>query len=54
MERSYGSFRRDVLLPTDVDASKVEAVFSKGVLTISLPKPSEIISRTKKIEVKKV
>ncbi len=53
MERSYGSFRRDVLLPTDVDANKVEAVFSKGVLTISLPKPAETINRTKKIEVKK-
>ncbi len=54
MERSFGSFRRDVLLPTDVDANKVDAVFSKGVLTISLLKPAETVSRTKKIEVKKV
>lgn len=53
MERSYGSFRRDVQLPSDVDANKVEAVFSKGVLTINLPKPAESISKVKKIEVKK-
>ncbi len=50
MERSFGSFRRDVLLPTDVDANKVDAVFSKGVLTISLPKPAETVSRTRKLK----
>jgi len=53
MERSYGSFRRDMKLPAEVDANKVEAVFSKGVLTINLPKPAETVSKVKKIEVKK-
>jgi HSP20 family protein len=37
-ERSYGSFRRSVPLPCEVDANKVDAVFRKGVLTITLPK----------------
>jgi len=53
MERTYGSFRRDLQLPTDVDGDKVEAVFSRGVLTITLPKPTETLSKVKKIEVKK-
>ncbi len=37
-ERSYGSFRRSIPLTCDVDASKADAVFRKGVLTITLPK----------------
>jgi HSP20 family protein len=37
-ERSYGSFRRSVPLPCEVDAAKADAVFRKGVLTITLPK----------------
>ncbi|MGD0706829.1 MAG: Hsp20/alpha crystallin family protein [Anaerolineaceae bacterium] len=53
MERSYGSFRRDIALPDDVEADKAEAVFSKGVLTITLPKPENAVNRTKKISVKK-
>lgn len=53
MERSYGSFRRDIQLPSEVDVNKVDAVFSKGVLTINLPKPAESISKVKKIDVKK-
>jgi HSP20 family protein len=38
MERSYGSFRRSVQLPAEVDTEHVEAIFKKGVLTIVLPK----------------
>jgi HSP20 family protein len=37
-ERSYGSFRRSVPLPCEVDASRADAVFRKGLLTITLPK----------------
>jgi HSP20 family protein len=37
-ERSYGSFERSIPLPCQVDAGKTDAVFRKGVLTISLPK----------------
>jgi HSP20 family protein len=37
-ERSYGSFRRSIPLPAEVDAGKTDAVFRKGVLTVTLPK----------------
>ena len=38
VERSYGGFMRSVVLPTSVDASKVNATFKNGVVTITLPK----------------
>ncbi len=38
MESTYGSFRRDITLPADVDNSKVEATCTDGVLSITLPK----------------
>ncbi len=37
-ERSFGSFRRDLTLATDVDTSKIEAECKNGVLTLKLPK----------------
>lgn len=52
-ERTYGSFSRSVAVPFDVDADKVSASFSKGVLTIALPRPPEAKRKTKKISVKK-
>lgn len=48
MERSYGSFRRDVTLPSDVDPAKVSAACKDGILTINLPKTE----RAKAIKVK--
>jgi HSP20 family protein len=50
-ERSYGSFQRSVPLPCEVDADKVDAVFQKGVLTITLPKAGAAKDR-KRIAVK--
>lgn len=38
LERSYGSFRRELSLPGDVDPDKVEASCKNGVLTVTLPK----------------
>jgi HSP20 family protein len=49
-EREAGSFRRLVRLPDRLDASKVEAVFKDGVLTITLAKPEQI--KPKQITVK--
>jgi HSP20 family protein len=51
-ERSYGSFQRSFQLPEGVDRDKLAADFSKGVLTITLPKTPEAQKQTKKIEVK--
>ena len=52
MERTYGSFRRDIPLPCEVEADKVEARFKKGVLTITLPKTPEAQRAAKRITVK--
>jgi HSP20 family protein len=41
MERSYGSFRRQVALPCEIEADRVKATFKNGVLTITLPKVCE-------------
>ena len=51
-ERSYGTFRRSVSLPTEVQPDKVEATFKNGVLSIVLPKSPRAIEQTKKIEIK--
>jgi HSP20 family protein len=51
-ERSYGSFRRMLQLPGEVDQSKIEASFSKGVLRISLPKTAEAREKVRHIPVK--
>ncbi len=42
-ERSYGSFRRQVRLPAEVDTKHAEARLDNGLLTLKLPKsaPSE-------------
>lgn len=50
-ERSWGSFRRSFSLPAGVDAGKVKAGFSKGVLTITLPKTKEAQATPRKINV---
>lgn len=54
-ETSYGSFSRSIIIPSTVDASKIEANYDKGVLEINLPnapevKPKKITVSTKKKE----
>ncbi|MGE3166698.1 MAG: Hsp20/alpha crystallin family protein [Planctomycetota bacterium] len=49
-ERRLGSFKREVRLPSRVDANAVSATLSDGVLTVSVPKAEE--TRPRKIEVK--
>src|SRR6516165_9691492 len=51
-ERAYGSFQRAFELPGSVDRNRVTADFSKGVLTITLPKTAEAQKPTQKIEVR--
>lgn len=38
VERSYGSFRRDLNVPAEIDTAKIEAECKDGVLTVMLPK----------------
>lgn len=52
VERSFGAFERVIALPFAVDPDKAKASFVKGVLTVTLPKPPQASSRTRKIEVK--
>jgi HSP20 family protein len=51
-ERRYGSFERSFQLPEGVDADKIEAKFTKGVLKVVLPKTAEAQKSVKKIAVK--
>lgn len=51
-ERSYGTFQRSFALPTNVDTDKINAKFSKGVLSVTLPKNPKAKPATKKIDVK--
>ena len=52
-ERSYGSFHRSFRLPDTVDADKIAADLSKGVLTVTLPKKSgQTVPKTRKVAVK--
>lgn len=52
MERSYGMMERSFTLPAEVDGSKVDASFDKGVLKVILPKLPEAQANTRKISVK--
>jgi len=52
VERSYGSFARQLALPANVKADKIEAKFDKGVLTVILPKETEPQKSAKKIAIK--
>jgi HSP20 family protein len=50
VERHYGEFMRTFNVPTFVDATKINAEFKHGVLTVKLPKREE--ARAKLIDVK--
>ena len=51
-ERRYGSFERTFRLPDDVDASKIKAEFSNGLLNLTLPKSAKAKSKERKISVR--
>lgn len=52
LERAYGTFRRQISLPCEVEANKVEATFKKGILAITLPKSVEAQKQRKLIPIK--
>lgn len=49
MERSYGSFHRTFSLPNTVDTQAIQAQYTDGVLTVTLPKRAE--SKPKRVKV---
>jgi HSP20 family protein len=49
IERGYGAFRRSFTLPATVDASRVDASYQDGVLTVKLPRREE--TRPKQITI---
>ena len=51
VERSYGSFHRDIPLHCDVEDSRAQASFKKGVLKITLPKTSQSQRQIKSIPI---
>ena len=54
-ERSYGAFQRTLTVPYRIDPGQVSAQFEDGLLTITLPKPTDAVAQKEgtKIEVKK-
>jgi HSP20 family protein len=50
-ESSYGSFRRSIRLPENIDDKKIEAGFKNGVLTIIASKSKENDSKVRKIAI---
>ena len=52
VERSFGSFHRDIPLPCEIESDKVHASFKNGVLKIRLPKCPEVQKKAKRIEIK--
>ena len=48
----WGSFSRQILLPDDVDSSKIKASLEKGVLTVKLPKSPKTKKKKVSIDVK--
>jgi HSP20 family protein len=50
VERSYGSFVRSLELPDGVNPDAIKASITKGVLTVTVPKPAP--AQVKKIDVK--
>ena len=49
-ERSFGSFRRDLRLATDIDTGKIEAECRDGVLAVKLPKSEKAMPAKIKIK----
>lgn len=50
-ERSYGSFCRQVTLPSDIDPNSLKAKLSDGVLKLDVKKDKKAASRTRKIAI---
>jgi HSP20 family protein len=50
-ERSYGSFQRVIPLPDGAMTDQAKATFRDGVLEITMPAPSEQVTRGRRLEI---
>jgi len=51
VERSYGKFVRQFAMPTEVEATKVQAEYKDGVLNVHLPKTAAAKPQTVEVKV---
>lgn len=51
-ERRFGSFCRQLTLPTAIDSNRVSATFENGILTLEMPKREEVKPKSVKITTK--
>jgi HSP20 family protein len=51
MEIRYGYFERSVVLPKNIDASKIEASYKDGFLEITVPKAEEMQRAPKTVKI---
>jgi len=51
VERAYGAFERTVPLRADIEESKIQANFDRGVLTVCLPKTEQARSQARRIPI---
>lgn len=49
-ERVYGKFERTFVLPTSINADKIEAHYENGVLNVALPKAESAKGRTIQVQ----
>ena len=52
VERQSGTYLRRFALPFDAEPDKVEAQFDKGVLRVTIPRPTQPRPTAKRIEIK--
>jgi HSP20 family protein len=52
-EFTPGEFRRQLRLPSDIDAGSIEATYQNGVLMVTVPKAEHIKPKTIKVQVGK-
>lgn len=45
MERHFGSFRREMSIPSNADAEKIDAVYENGVLKVVIPKKEKEVEK---------
>ncbi len=50
-ERFYGRFERQITLDRDIDENAVNATFKNGVLTVTVPKSTSAVERSKRIPI---